>query len=247
MSTTLAATALLMGLAGGPHCAAMCGAACAGITRAGSSRVDTSRLRGAGSAPLIDGDAGTSRSSVWSFQLGRLVGYSAAGAAAATAVQSFAWLTSQTAALRPVWTLFHLAVLAWALMLVALARQPMWVSAAGRSVWSRVRPLATARGGVFATGALWAFMPCGLLYSALLVASLSGGPLQGALAMALFAAGSSISLLLAPKLFAMLRDSGNQLRQDWGTRLAGLLLALAAVFSLWIDLTHRIAVWCGLA
>ncbi|MES2483790.1 MAG: sulfite exporter TauE/SafE family protein, partial [Pseudomonadota bacterium] len=32
-ATTLAATALLMGLAGGPHCAAMCGAACAGVTR----------------------------------------------------------------------------------------------------------------------------------------------------------------------------------------------------------------------
>ena len=31
MSATLAATALLMGLAGGPHCAAMCGAACAGV------------------------------------------------------------------------------------------------------------------------------------------------------------------------------------------------------------------------
>ena len=74
----------------------------------------------------------------------------------------------------------------------------MWVSSAGRSVWSRLRPLAGARGGVFATGALWAFMPCGLLYSALLVASLSGGPLEGALSMALFALGSGLSLALAP-------------------------------------------------
>ena len=31
MNTALAATALLMGLAGAPHCAAMCGAAFAGI------------------------------------------------------------------------------------------------------------------------------------------------------------------------------------------------------------------------
>ena len=35
MSTTLAAAALLMGLAGGPHCVAMCGPACAGVVRMG--------------------------------------------------------------------------------------------------------------------------------------------------------------------------------------------------------------------
>ena len=226
MSTTLAATALLMGLAGGPHCAAMCGAACGAIVRADAA---------GGSKPL------------WSFQLGRLAGYSAAGAVAAAAVQSFAWLADSTAALRPLWTLFHVAVLAWALLLVARARQPMWVSAAGRSAWSRIRPLASARGGVFAAGALWAFMPCGLLYSALLVASLSGGPLDGAMAMALFALGSGVSLALAPWLFARLRQSGNRLRQDAGTRIAGLLLAAAAAWALWLDVAHRIALWCGLA
>lgn len=225
MSTTLAVTALVMGLAGGPHCAAMCGAACAGISRAGR--------------------AGTQRS-LWSFQAGRLVGYASAGAAVALAVQSFAWLTTHTVALRPVWTLFHLAVLAWGLMLLAQARQPAWVSAAGRAAWARIRPVAAARGGVFATGALWAFMPCGLLYSALLVASLSGGPLQGALSMALFAVGSSVSLLLAPWLFARLQQTGNRLRQDWGTRAAGGLLALAAAWALWMDLAHRVAIWCGI-
>lgn len=225
MSATLALSALLMGLAGGPHCAAMCGAACGGLARLGRS---------------------PSRS-LWTFQAGRLLGYSAAGAAAAFAVQSFAWLTANTAALRPVWTLFHLAVLAWGLMLVAQARQPAWVSSAGRSVWSRVRPMASARGGVFAAGALWAFMPCGLLYSALLVASLSGGPVQGALSMALFALGSGLSLSAAPALLARLRQAGNRWRQDWGTRAAGLLLVLAALWALWMDMAHRIAVWCGLA
>ena len=226
MSTTLATAALLMGLAGGPHCAAMCGAACAGLMRAGSK-------------------PGTR--SLWLFQAGRLAGYSAAGAAAAHAVQSFAWLTGQSAALRPVWTFFHLAVLAWGLALLGLARQPEWVSTAGRRVWTRVRPWAGARGGVFTAGALWAFMPCGLLYSALLVASLSGGPLDGALSMALFAIGSAVSLALVPKLFARLQQAGNRLRQDWGTRASGFLLVLAAVWALWMDVGHRIAVWCGLA
>jgi len=226
MSTALALSALLMGLAGGPHCAAMCGAACAGLTRMGER---------------------PSARALWAFQAGRLAGYSIAGSGAAFAVQSFAWLTTSTAALRPVWTLFHLAVLAWGLMLVAQARQPMWVSSAGRSVWSRVRPATRVRGGVFAAGALWAFMPCGLLYSALLVASLSAGPLEGALSMALFALGSGLSLSVAPALFARLQQAGNRWRQDWGTRASGALLVLAALWALWMDLAHRVAVWCGLA
>jgi uncharacterized protein len=232
MSTTLAATALLMGLAGGPHCAAMCGPACAGIVRV---------------VPIGMAHARSTSQSPWLFQSGRLVGYSLAGAAAAQAVQSLAWLTSQTAALRPVWTLFHLAVLAWGLTLLTLARQPEWVSDAGRTVWSRIRPWAGTRGGVFTAGALWAFMPCGLLYSALMVASLSGGPMDGAVSMALFAIGSAVSLALAPKLLERLRRSGDQLRKDWGTRVSGLLLAGAAAWALWMDLAHRIAVWCGLA
>lgn len=226
MGLTLAATAFLMGLAGGPHCLAMCGAACGGV------------VRGSG-APAVRG--------MWTFQGGRLLGYSLAGGAAGLAVQSFAWLSSSTAALRPVWTLFHVAVLLWGLMLLAQARQPAWVESAGRTVWSRVRPLAQRRGGLLATGALWAFMPCGLLYSALLVASLSGGPLEGALCMALFAAGSGISLGLAPSALRKLQAWANGLRKDWGTRIAGGLLALAAAWALWMDLAHRIAVWCGIA
>ncbi len=222
-ATALATTALLMGLAGGPHCAAMCGAACAGVTRAGT---------------------GSARRSLWTFQAGRLFGYAASGAVAATVVQAFAWMTTSTVALRPAWTLFHLLVLAWGLTLLALARQPAWAQQAGLAAWGHVRPLVQRRGGVFGAGALWTFMPCGLLYSALLVASLSGGPVQGAIAMALFAAGSSLGLLLGPVLLARIRTAGNRLREDWGTRMAGALLAGTAVFALWMDLAPRIALWC---
>lgn len=225
MSATLAATALLMGLAGGPHCAAMCGAACAGITRAGGASVQRSMA---------------------SFQAGRLAGYAMAGGAAASAVQVFAWLTTHTAALRPAWTLLHLLVLAWGLSLLVLARQPVWAQHLGLTTWARVRPWVqrTGAAGVFGAGALWIFMPCGLLWSALLVASLSGGPLQGALSMALFATGSSLGLIAGPGLLARVRDAGNRLRGDWGTRIAGALLAGTAVFALWMDLAERIAIWC---
>jgi len=90
-------------------------------------------------------------------------------------------------------------------------------------------------------------MPCGLLYSALLVASLTGGAVEGAAAMALFAAGSGLWLVAAPRLLAGLHERANRLRQDLGTRVAGLLLVLAAVFALSMDLAPRIAQWCGVA
>ncbi|MBL0420027.1 sulfite exporter TauE/SafE family protein [Ramlibacter sp. AW1] len=223
MSASLALAALLMGVAGGPHCAAMCGAACAGVSQAHPH---------------------SARRGLWTFQAGRLAGYTAAGVLAATAVQGFAWLGTQTAVLRPAWTVFHLGVLAWGLMLLVLARQPAWAQQAGLRAWGHVRPWVQRSGGVFTAGALWIFMPCGLLWSALLVASLTGDALQGGLAMALFAIGSSAGLVLGPALWSRVRTLGNRLRGDWGTRVAGGLLVAAALFALWMDLAERIAIWC---
>jgi len=222
MQTSLAATALLMGLAGGPHCIAMCGAACAGIGKAAGER---------GTAAL------------WTFQVGRVAGYAALGALAAASMQGLGWLTTQTAALRPVWTLFHVAAVVLGLLLLVQARQPVWLDGTARRVWGKVRTFHArwGRGAPLAIGALWAFMPCGLLYSALLVAALSGGPLDGAATMALFAVGSSVSLLVGPWLLLRLRggDSG-----AWSIRLAGLALAATSGWALWMGLAHDAAPWC---
>lgn len=123
MQTSLAVTALLMGLAGGPHCIAMCGAACAGIGKAAGTR---------------------STSAIWTFQAGRLASYSALGAVAAASMQGLGWLTTQTAALRPVWTMFHVAAMMLGLMLLVLARQPVWLDSTARGIWSKVRALNAA-------------------------------------------------------------------------------------------------------
>lgn len=213
-----------MGLAGGPHCIAMCGAACAGIGKAAGER---------GSSAL------------WTFQLGRLAGYSALGAVAAASLQGLGWLTTQTAVMRPVWTMFHVAAMLLGLMLLALARQPVWLDATARSVWRKVRTLHASwgRGAPLAIGTLWAFMPCGLLYSALLVAALSGGALEGALTMALFALGSSVSLMVGPWLLLRLRGGG---AGEWGIRLAGLALVATSGWALWMGLAHDAAPWCAI-
>lgn len=229
MVLTLVGAAFVMGLAGGPHCVAMCGPACAGVIRVVRRGEPASR-----SAPLP-------------FHAGRIAGYAAAGAVAAQAVDGFAWMGEHSAALRPAWTLLHLAVLAWGLSLLLLGRQPALVGTTGRRLWNHVRPWAPRAGGTFTAGLLWACMPCGLLYSALLAASLSGGAAAGALSMALFAAGSAISLLAAPVVFDRVRGHLGKTREAWGARAGGALVVLAATWGLWTDLAHRISLWCGLA
>lgn len=226
MQSSLALTALLMGLVGGPHCVAMCGAACAGIAQA----------------------AGPNRNSaLWVFQLGRIAGYSVLGALAAASLQGLGWLTIQSAALRPVWSLFHVAALVLGLMLLLQARQPVWLEDTTRRVWARTRSFAAqrGRGAPLVLGMLWALLPCGLLYSALLVAALAGSPAGGAMVMALFAVGTSVTMVVGPWLW--LRLSGSQPRLgggQWGVRLAGAALAASSGWALWMALAHNTAPWC---
>lgn len=227
-----------MGLVGGSHCLVMCAAPCSAVTRHGAPLSTDAQ-------PVVWHKArGGANARLWAYHLGRLIGYASAGAVVALAIQSFAWVTQQASGFRQVWTFLHVAVLAWGLMLLLLARQPAWVEVAGRRVWMRVRPFVDAPGGVFVAGFLWALMPCGLLYSALLVAALSGGPWEGALTMAMFALGSGLWLVAGPWAWLALRERTNRLRADWGTRLGGLLLCGVAAWALWNDLVVRPSLIC---
>ncbi len=223
MQTSMAITALFMGLVGGPHCVAMCGAACAGLGRAAGAR-STQALVG--------------------FQLSRMVGYALFGAFAAGSVQGLAWLGTNTAVLRPVWTMFHVGALLLGATLLWRARQPAWIENFGQTLWRRARPALTALGprAPVVLGMAWALMPCGLLYSALLVASLSANALDGAAIMALFSIGTSVSLTAGPWLLLRLRGARSG---GWGIRLAGLALAVTSGWALWMGITQPSGLWCA--
>jgi sulfite exporter TauE/SafE len=222
MQTSLAITALIMGLAGGPHCVAMCGAACAGIGHAAGVQQNRALL---------------------SFQLGRWLGYSLMGGLAAFSVQALGWLTVESVALRPVWSMLHVAAMVLGLLLIWQAKQPVWLDQSAQNLWAKIRKLNLNMGKVapVGVGVLWAFMPCGLLYSALMVAALTGNAIEGALTMACFALGSGLSLGLAPWLLLMLKSLGDG---AWGIRLAGLALAITSGWALWMGLAHNQAPWC---
>jgi len=218
MQTALIYSALVMGLAGGPHCVAMCGAACTSFTQSSDKPY-----------------------AIYFYHLGRVCGYALLGAIATFAIQSIAWLSSNSAILHPLWTFFHVLVFFWGVILLIYARQPIWIDLAGRRIWQRVKNLSQINGGYFYIGMLWALMPCGLLYSALIIASFNGNPLGGALSMAAFAAGSAISLFFAPWLWLKLKTT---VVEPYGMRLAGLLLSSASAWAIWMSLTHNSKVWC---
>lgn len=232
MDAALAVSALLMGLAGGPHCAAMCGAAFGGI--AGRH-----------------GAAGATRA-MWALQLGRLAGYAAAGALVAASVSGLTALGVIAPVLRPLWAMLHVAAIALGACLLWQGRAPAWLAGAGTRAAAalQTQPLrfvarvpAPARGA--AIGACWAAMPCGLLQSALIVAALASGPLQGAVVMAGFAASSALGLMLAPLLWRRVRRAGGgSLAPTLPVRLAGALLIAASGFALTHGLGDAIAAVC---
>lgn len=219
----MAVTALFMGLVGGPHCVAMCGAACAGISKAAG---------------------GQSSRALWLFQMSRIVGYSLMGAFAAGSVQGLAWFAQNTSVIRPVWTMFHVAALGLGLALLLRGRQPGWLDSMGQRVWRHARPALQrlGAGAPVLLGTAWALMPCGLLYSALMTASLTADAVQGAFVMALFATGTAVSLTAGPWLLLRIRSGQSG---AWAIRLAGLALMGTSGWAIWMGMTQPTGLWCA--
>lgn len=179
--------AFVAGAAGSVHCLAMCG---------GLSGALGMRARRNGAVP------GRAFMHSVSYQAGRITSYSIAGAL----VGAFG------AALQAVFDFDRVAVVSRALagmvlVLAALGVLFKWrplsrLELLGGRLWTRVAPFARAipAGGLRGSlllGMVWGWLPCGLIYSMLLVAALSGGVLQGASTMLSFGAGTVPAVLAA--------------------------------------------------
>jgi len=224
MDLALVLSALMLGLAGAPHCAAMCGAACTALLRQGRAA-----------------ESGA-------FHLARAAGYAAAGAVAASSVGLLSTLGQASPALRPLWTLWHAAALSLGLWLLWRGRQPAWLAQVGhgRAVaaggWQRMQgPVRAAT-----AGGLWVAWPCGLLQSALVVAALANTAAGGAAVMAVFALASGSGLMIGPWLWR--RQGGAALAAGataWATRGAGALLVLASGWALGHGLWQQWLAYCA--
>ncbi len=218
----LVATAFLVGLAGGVHCVAMCGGIVAALGL------------GAPQAVARPARAGLLRQLAYS--LGRMATYTCAGAVAG----GVGGLGIGAGGVLPVQVL--LLVIA-----NALDHSPRPAPGGTRQRRARLRTrrrrrlarrsggsgraLAPASSGLRAVGVglAWGFLPCGLVYSVLATALVSGSAARGALVMASFGLGTLPNLLAAGLAAEGLRRF---VRKPRTRRIAGLAVVLLGVVGL---------------
>jgi len=207
----------LVGLLGGGHCVGMCG----GI-------VGALALQGNGARPR------------WPLHLaynaGRIASYAIAGAIVG-ALGSLTLVAGPTLPLRQgLYLLASLMLVAMGLYLIGMTGSLAWLERAGQGIWRRIQPL-TARflpvrgvAQALPLGLLWGWLPCGLVYSALVSALATGSALRGAGAMLAFGLGTLPNLLLAGYAFVRFRSFA----QARAVRLlSGLLVLGFGLVGLW--------------
>jgi sulfite exporter TauE/SafE len=207
--------AFLTGLLGGTHCVGMCGGIVAAMSFQGDARQPIHFHLG--------------------YSAGRVASYALLGAAAGL-LGSAAFLSDSLFPLqRGLYVLAQVVLILLGLYLAGLNQSIRVLEQAGGVVWKRVQPL-LARvmpvrnlGQAVAAGALWGWLPCGLVYSVLVMALSAGGAIQGATLLLAFGLGTLPNLLLmgwaAEKLRAITRKT-------WVKRGAGLLVAGMGVWGL---------------
>jgi hypothetical protein len=201
----------LIGLLGGTHCIGMCG----GIVGALSM--------GAGQRPSLH----------LAYNAGRIASYGVAGAIAGALGGASLALSGQLPVRAVLFVLANLMLVALGIYLMGATRALAFTERFGQRLWRHVQPLtrrflpARSVAQAFPLGLLWGWLPCGLVYSALVTALTSGSAVRGAGMMLAFGAGTLPNLLLAGLLAVRLKKfAGNPL-----VRVSAGLLVLA--FGLW--------------
>lgn len=214
---TLLVSALVLGFAGSLHCVAMCGGIAGALAQSASLRGDAG-ARAAGLAlPILN-------------SLGRVTSYAAAGGVAGALGGLVPVHPGGGLVMR---VLLGLVLVAIGIELARTGRAFGGIERMGYTLWRRVLPVIGRLGrpdrplAAFALGALWGWLPCGLVYSALLLAAASGGMGDGASTMAAFGLGTLPAVVTTARFAAGLARLGSPLRVR---RTAG---ALLVVFGLW--------------
>jgi uncharacterized protein len=185
--------AVLTGFLGGVHCAGMCGGIVAAVVGQSTGNVRPWLMHLA-------------------YNAGRIASYALAGAAAG-AVGSLGlmldkWLPVQIA----LYVMANLLLIALGLYLAGIRSPITRLEHLGTGLWQRIQPYtrrflpADSVPKAFALGMLWGWLPCGLVYTGLFTALLSGSALNGAILMLAFGLGTLPNLMAAAVLLQRSRS-----------------------------------------
>jgi uncharacterized protein len=208
----LLGSALVLGLLGGGHCLGMCGGLMGALTLAIPPEQRGRRLR-----------------LLMAYNLGRILSYACAGLLLGLA----GWALASSPAAMALRVVAALLLIAMGLYLAGWWSGLTRIEALGRGLWRHIQPAASRLMPVSSVpralllGALWGWLPCGLVYSTLLWAASQGN------------AGYSAALMLAfglgtwPILFATGLAAGrvNAVLRRRSVRMAGGVLVI--LFGIW--------------
>ncbi|PSW46088.1 sulfite exporter TauE/SafE family protein [Photobacterium leiognathi] len=205
--------AFLIGLMGAGHCVGMCGGVAATIT--------------------IGMPNNTHQKRRWiyllNYNIGRLVSYTIAGGLIGAALAGISTLNGTS---NP---LVYMRLFAALMMIILGLYIGQWwaglsqIERAGQKIWRHISPIATSllplKSPVKALpfGFLWGWLPCGLVYSTLTWAAVSGSALNGAAVMFAFGLGT-LPAMLAVGGFA--DNLKNWLKNRIFRRISALLLII---------------------
>lgn len=215
MTWALFLAAFSMGLFGSPHCLGMCGGI---VTAFGLSmqQVSDSKKNGL----------------ILTYHLGRLISYSLLGLIASViGVAIFQSIMSNSA---------PRIVLGAVLLLIGLAMLglPLFnqLEKVGMRFWQSLAPLRKkvfpidSFGKALFAGLLWGFLPCGLVYGALMMAIAGNDIATGAALMFVFGLGTMPMLIATQKTVGMLQSSIKNFRLRQINAVIMMLSGLAVIF-----------------
>ncbi|OIR18216.1 hypothetical protein GALL_15440 [mine drainage metagenome] len=220
----------LVGLLSGVHCLGMCGS----IVGVFTAQVPKDAAR-------------------WPFHLayssGRIASYAIAGALVGAVGQAGLLMRDAVPVQHLLFTLSSLMLVVLGLYLAGVWGAVRQLERLGGGLWKRLQPYTTRLLPVntvpraLGLGALWGWLPCGLVYSVLLTALASGSALRGALIMLAFGLGTLPNLLAIGLFWEGIKGWV----QSHRVRLmAGLLVAMFGVYGLVkVGYTFYINGWSG--
>lgn len=180
----------LIGLLGGTHCVGMCGGIVGALSLGAAARASLHLA----------------------YNAGRILSYGLAGAIAGALGSASLALADQLSVRITLFVLANLMLVALGLYLMGVTRALAFSERFGLRLWRHLQPLtrrylpARTMAQAFPLGMLWGWLPCGLVYSALVTALASGSAASGALTMLAFGLGTLPNLLLAGLLAVRLKS-----------------------------------------
>ncbi|WP_130536459.1 sulfite exporter TauE/SafE family protein [Thiomicrorhabdus indica] len=223
MEWTLLVTAAMVGLLGGVHCLGMCGGVVGTLTFSLDVRNQQSWWR---MLPFQ-----------FAYNMGRILSYMVIGAIFGLIGMAMGSLSAMLPVQQALQIFAGIFMIALGLYLGGWWFGVAKIEKVGQGLWHRLQPYAQRMTPVssplqaFSYGLVWGWLPCGLVYSTLIMAMTAGGALEGALVMMAFGLGTLPNLMLMG-VFAFYFT--RLARTTWVKTLAGLGVIGMGVYQIYL-------------